>query len=173
MDEQKTDSIRCIPKVKLPRVRNLLKHLEGSLDSRPTAAPSSDAPGPSIKRIRFARNIGTTLSRLCRDALGAKIASFSFPRCAASRTCCTPTTTRRPFIPTPSRRMTLRAVSSSMFRRAAIQLTCREPRRRSRLPRRHQNPAVVRDLLRQGNYTIPQHGRQAPQAPPNIPQQND
>src|SRR5687768_4388901 len=85
-----------------------------AVDSLPTAAPSSAAEGASIIRTPFARSNGTTLSRLLRDASGPMTASLSFPRNAASRTSWTPTTTRRPFRPTPSNRSNLLDVAASI-----------------------------------------------------------
>lgn len=53
------------------------------------------------------------VSRLCRDASGANTTSLSRPRCAAARTCSTPTTTWRPRAPRPSRATTLRCAAAS------------------------------------------------------------
>src|SRR5690606_37198461 len=86
----------------MPRARSPSRTPTVTVDSRPTAAPSSDADGTSSLLTRRASSSGTSLSKLCREASIATTASRRRPRKAASRTCCTPTTAVRARTPKPT-----------------------------------------------------------------------
>jgi hypothetical protein len=78
------------------------------------------------------------LSRLCRDASGATIASTSVPFFAAARTISTPTTTLRLLTPSPTSPR-IRASAAPVAEAAGDPTTTRafpRPRRRRRFLRR-------------------------------------
>lgn len=83
--------------------------------SRPAISPSSREESSSITRTFFAARSETILSKLFCDASLATSAIFTFPRRAASRTCCTPTTASRPRIPRPARPRIFRLAAWSII----------------------------------------------------------
>ena len=116
-------------------------------NSRPATSPSSRPEKLRTTATFRAARSDSTLSKLFCEASDATSAIFSFPRFAASRTCCTPTTASRPRSPSPTSPRTFR-LAASLILPFSFLFQKREPRlhpnwslphrsRSSRRPHRH------------------------------------
>src|SRR5687768_6070953 len=135
--------------------------------SRSATEPSSSAEKPSITGTERAFSTPATLSKLFCDASFATSASLSFPRFAASFTCCTPTTASRPRRPRPTRPRTFRFATSLVTRPCVFRGRSRQQRRhRTRGLAAHPSRSSRRPLLHRLLWYL---SRQALHHPPAVP----